>query len=80
MGWIEEIFADVKVFSDEIQSIKDEFVSSIIDPSGELGATVNEIVGEISGTSSSTSSSTDDTAKTSTSIAVSDGNDTSSTN
>jgi hypothetical protein len=51
MGFIEDIFADVRVFTDEIQSLKEELVSSVIDPTGQLRSTVNEIAGEITGTS-----------------------------
>jgi hypothetical protein len=66
MGFLDDIFKDVKVFTDEIQSLKEELVSSVVDPTGELRNTVNEIAGEIVGTSSSqaSSSSSDDTAKT----------------
>jgi len=49
MGFFDEIFADVKVFTDELQDLKQELVSSVLDPSGELRDTVNEIAGEITG-------------------------------
>ena len=58
MGFLEDIFADVKVFTDEIQNLKEELVSQVIDPTGELRNTVNDIAGQITGTSDT--SSTDD--------------------
>ncbi len=66
MGFLDDIFKDVKVFTDEIQSLKEELVSSVVDPSGELRNTVNEIAGEITGTSqpSSDAVKTDDTQST----------------
>ncbi len=63
MGFLDEILADVKVFTDEIQSLKEELVSSVIDPTGQLRNTVNEIAGEIAGTNP-TPPPTDDAAKT----------------
>jgi hypothetical protein len=49
MGFFDDLFTDVRAFTDEIQTIKDELVSSVLDPSGELRDTVNEIAGEITG-------------------------------
>ena len=53
MGFLDDLIKDVRVFTDEIQEIKQEFVSSVLDPSGELRSTVNEIAGDITGKSSS---------------------------
>ncbi len=55
MGFFDDLFTDVRAFTDEIQGLKDELVSSVLDPSGELRDTVNEIAGEITGKGSSTS-------------------------
>ena len=57
MGFFDDIFADVKVFTDEIQGLKDELVSSVLDPTGELRDTVTEIAGELTGSGSNTGSS-----------------------
>jgi hypothetical protein len=49
MGFFDDLFNDVRVFTDEIQTIKDELVSSVLDPSGQLRDTVNDIASEITG-------------------------------
>lgn len=62
MGFFDEILADVKVFTDEIQGIKDEFVSAVIDPTGDLRDTVNDIAGQLTGSAPSDDSAySDDT-------------------
>jgi len=53
MGFLDDLIKDVRVFTDEIQDIKQELVSSVLDPSGELRSTVSEIAGEITGKNSS---------------------------
>jgi len=55
MGFFDDIFADVKVFTDEIQGLKDELVSSVLDPTGELRDTVTEIASEFTGSGSDSS-------------------------
>jgi hypothetical protein len=49
MGFLDDLFADVKVFTDEIQDLKQELVSSVLDPTGELRNTVNDIASEVTG-------------------------------
>jgi len=49
MGFFDDIFTDVRAFTDELQDLKQELVSSVLDPTGELRDTVNEIAGEITG-------------------------------
>jgi len=72
MGFFDDIFADVRTFTDEIQNLKEELVSSVLDPTGELRDTVNEIAGELTGTgtqvSASTATPTDDPMVSSTPI------------
>jgi hypothetical protein len=61
MGFLDDIFSDVRAFTDELQDLKQELVSSVLDPSGELRDTVNEIAGEITGKPSAPSvTNTDD--------------------
>jgi len=55
MGFFDDIFADVKVFTDEIQGLKDELVSSVLDPTGELRDTVTDIANEFTGSGSDSS-------------------------
>ena len=52
MGFLDDLIKDVRVFTDEIQDIKQELVSSVLDPSGELRSTVNEIAADITGKNS----------------------------
>jgi hypothetical protein len=47
MGFFDELLADVKVFTDEFQSLKEEIVTSVIDPTGELKNTVSEIATQL---------------------------------
>lgn len=63
MGLFDGLFDDIKVFTDEFQGIKDELVSSVIDPTGELRDTVSQIAGEITGNSTSPSSDTPETTE-----------------
>ena len=58
MGFLDEIFTDVRAFTNELQDIKQEFVSSILDPSGELKTTVNEIADKFTGKSAVSPSET----------------------
>lgn len=51
MGFLDDILSDVRVFTNEIQDIKKEFVSSVLDPSGEVRDTVNELTGKLTGKS-----------------------------
>jgi len=61
MGFFDDIFNDVRTFTDELQDLKQELVSSVLDPTGELRDTVNEIAGEITGKPSTPSvTNTDD--------------------
>ena len=62
MGFFDDIFTDVRSFTDEIQGLKDELVSSVLDPTGELRNTVNEIAGELTGSAGSTPSAPTDDA------------------
>jgi len=59
MGFFDDIFKDVNAFTNEIQNLKDELVSSVLDPTGELRDTVSEIAGELTGKGSSAVSSDD---------------------
>ena len=56
MGFLDDLIKDVRSFTDEIQDIKQELVSSVLDPSGELRDKVNEIAGEITGSNASSPS------------------------
>ena len=47
MGFFDDLLADVKVFTDEFQSIKDDLVSTVLDSSTDLRQTATEIAGEI---------------------------------
>jgi division protein CdvB (Snf7/Vps24/ESCRT-III family) len=58
MGFLDDLVKDVRAFTDEIQEIKEELVSSVLDPSGELRSTVNEIAGEITGKTTESPSET----------------------
>jgi len=58
MGFFDEIFTEVRAFTEEFQDLKQELVSSVLDPSGELRDTVNEIAGEITGKSISSPADT----------------------
>jgi hypothetical protein len=49
VGFFDELLADVKVFTDEFQSIKEELVSTVLDSSSDLRETATEIAGEIDG-------------------------------
>ncbi|MDB5162495.1 MAG: hypothetical protein JWO54_684 [Candidatus Saccharibacteria bacterium] len=49
MGFFDDLFSDVRAFTDEIQELKQELVSSVLDPTGDLRNTVNEIAGEVTG-------------------------------
>jgi hypothetical protein len=61
MGFFDDIFNDVRTFTDELQDLKQELVSSVLDPTGELRDRVNEIAGEITGKPSTPSvKNTDD--------------------
>ena len=59
MGFFDDIFKDVNAFTNEIQNLKDELVSSVLDPTGELRDTVSEIASELTGKGSSAVSSND---------------------
>ncbi|MFZ1301809.1 MAG: hypothetical protein WAQ27_04535 [Candidatus Microsaccharimonas sp.] len=52
MGFFDEILSDFKSINDELQGLKDEFISSVVDPSGELRDTVREFTNDLSGNSS----------------------------
>lgn len=56
MGFFDEIFTDVRAFTNELQEIKEELVSSVLDPSGELRDTVNEIASDFTGNNDVSSS------------------------
>ena len=71
MGFFDDIFKDVNAFTSEIQNLKDELVSSVLDPTGELRDTVSEIASELTGKGSSAVSS-DDAATDDTTTPVSD--------
>jgi len=71
MGFFDDIFKDVNAFTNEIQNLKDELVSSVLDPTGELRDTVSEIASELTGKGSSAVSS-DDAATDDTTTPVSD--------
>jgi len=47
MGFFDELFSDVKAFTDEIQDLKQELVSSVLDPTGELKDTISGIASDI---------------------------------
>jgi division protein CdvB (Snf7/Vps24/ESCRT-III family) len=55
MGFLDDIISDVRVITGQIDEFKQEFVSSVLDPSGELRDTVNQIAGEITGKTSDSS-------------------------
>lgn len=44
-----EIIPELKDLGNEIQGIKDEFISSVVDPSGELRDVVNGIASDFTG-------------------------------
>jgi len=71
MGFFDDIFKDVNAFTNEIQNLKDELVSSVLDPTGELRDTVSEIASELTGKGSSAVSG-DDAATDDTTAPVSD--------
>ena len=64
MGFFDDILSEVRVFTDEIQDLKQELVSSVLDPSGQLRDTVNEITSELTGTSAPSSEVASDVTKT----------------
>ncbi len=52
MGFFDDfggIFSDLKELGDELQGIKDEFVSSVVDPTGELRDAVSGIASDLTG-------------------------------
>jgi len=56
MGFFDDIIKDVQAFTDEFKEIKDELVSSVVDPSGDLRDTAKEIANELTGKGSDTPS------------------------
>lgn len=43
MGFFDDLFADVKAFTDEIEDIKQELVSAVLEPTNEFRETATDI-------------------------------------
>lgn len=56
-----ELAPELQDLGNELQGIKDDFVSSVVDPSGELRDTINGIASDITGGTVGDESASSDT-------------------